>query len=89
MLSAGIFATRGLKIFFHVRVGKAAIVQVDAQLFLGNGAAEEEDADRFKNDLMLRLDECVIGERLHEPPPLLATDGIIAEHAEGLEFGCE
>jgi len=31
----------------------------------------------------------VIGERLHEPPPLLATDGIIAEHAEGLEFGCE
>ena len=26
---------------------------------------------------------------MHESLPLLARDGLIAEHAEGLEFGCE
>jgi hypothetical protein len=79
---------RGMKIFFDVRVGKSAIVQVDTQLLDGNGAARKQGADRFKNDLMLWLDESVIGERLHEPLPKLASDGHIAKHAEGLEFGC-
>jgi hypothetical protein len=67
-----------LKIFFDVRIGETAIVQVDTQLRHGNGASWKKGADRFKDDLMLRLDENVPAERMHVSLPLLARGSLIA-----------
>jgi hypothetical protein len=78
-----------LKILFDVRVGKAAIVQVNAQLRLGNGPSRKQGADRFKDDLMLRLVESVRAEGLDEILPQIASDRLIAKRAKGLEFGCD
>jgi hypothetical protein len=73
-----IAGSRGLKIFFDIRIGEAAIVQVDTQLLDGNGAARKEGVDRFKDDLMLRLDESVLGESLNDSLPALTRDRFIA-----------
>jgi hypothetical protein len=73
-----ISSPRRLEIFFDVRVRKAAIVQVDAQLRRGNGASRKKGADRFNDDLMLRFDENMLCERLHESLPLLAWRRLIA-----------
>jgi len=73
-----ISSSRRLEIFIDIRVRKAAIVQVDTQLRRGNGASRKEGADRFKDDLMLRFDENMLGERLHESVPLLARGRLIA-----------
>jgi hypothetical protein len=85
----GISSLRRLEIFFDVRVRKAAIVHVDTQLRRGNGATRKKDADRFKDGLMLRLDERARAERLQESLPVFARGRLIAQQAEGLEFGYE
>jgi hypothetical protein len=73
-----IAGSRGLKIFFDIRIGEAAIVQVDTQLLDGNGAARKEGVDRFKDDLMLGLHESVLGESLYDSLPALTRDRFIA-----------
>ena len=45
--------------------------------------------DRFKDDLMLGVDKGVVGEGLQESLPVLTRDRLVAEDAEGLEFGGE
>ena len=73
-----ISGSQRLEIFFDVRVRKAAIVQVDAKLRCGNGASRKQGANRFKDDLMLGLDERVAAKRFNESLPLLARGRLIA-----------
>jgi hypothetical protein len=75
---------RGLKIFFDLRVGEPAIVQVDAKLTHGNEASRKQGAERFVDDLMLRINENVLAERLHKSQSLLARNRLIAKDAESL-----
>jgi hypothetical protein len=53
-----------LKIFVDVGVREAAIVQMDKELRCGDGASRKEGANRFKDHLMLRLQENVLAEGL-------------------------
>ncbi len=59
------------------------------QLGGGNGTSRKQGADRFKDDLMFRLDESMLVEGLHKSLPLTARGRLIAQRAEGLEFGGE
>jgi len=83
------FGDTGLKILFNVRVGKAAIVQVDAQLFLRNGASRKEGANRIEDDLMLGFAEGARAEGLDEILAQIAGNRLVAKCAQGLKFGCE
>lgn len=78
-----------LKIFFHVSIWKTTIVEVYTKLLLGKRPPWEKGADRFKDDLMLRLLECALAKGLDEILPQIARDRLIAERAEGPEFGCK
>jgi hypothetical protein len=75
---------RGLEIFFNFGVGETAIIQVDAKLTHGNGASRKQGAERFVDDLMLRVNEYILAEGLHKTQSLLARNRFIAKHAESL-----
>jgi hypothetical protein len=83
------FRWRRLKIFFYVRVRETAIVQVQAQLRRGKRASRKQSADRFKDYLMLGLDERVLAEGLQQPFSFLARGRSITKRTKGLELGCE
>jgi len=82
----GIFARRPLKIYYDVRVGESAIVQMDAQSLRGNCSQWKQGADRFKNDSMLWLSERARAEGLDEILPQIARDRFIAQCAQRLKF---
>ena len=81
----GIIANRcgsfRLKIFFDVGVGEATIGQMDAQLRGRNGATRKKRADRSEDDLMLRFDEIIWMQGIHEPLAFFARDDLIAQRA--------
>ena len=82
----GIVARRPLKIYFDVRVGKSAIVQVNAQILSGNVSPRKQGVNGFKNDSMLRLDERARAEGFDEILPQIARDRLIAQCAQCLKF---
>jgi hypothetical protein len=86
---AGLFSDGRLEIFFNVCIGKAAIVQVDAQLLPRNGASWKQGANRIEDDLMLGFAEGARAEGLDEILSQIAGNRLIAKSAEGLKFGCE
>jgi hypothetical protein len=51
---------RRVKIFFDLCVGEPAIIQVDAKLTHGNEPSRKQGAERFVDNLMLRVDENVL-----------------------------
>jgi len=60
-----------------------------AQQRRGNRPTRKQDADRFKGDLMFRLEEKVSVEGWQELLPFLASGRLIAQPAEGPEFVCD